>query len=327
MIKINITDKLYPKSLKDIPNPPKQLYLEGNIDLLDSYSVSIIGSRNCSENGKKITAKFARELSSSGVTIVSGLALGIDTVAHTFSYDKTGKTIAVLGCGFNKIFPEENIELYKKILENDGLIVSEYPPDEEHKSKYFLERNRIVSGLSLGILVIEALYRSGTSVTARQAISQGRAVFAIPHEIWDSRGIGTNRLLKNGAILITDTSDILLNLKLIRLNNNYLKLKKEGSFSTDPDISILDNSTIVANNKFSNENHYNIYSMLNKTNKKHATIYNIIEHSISINSISVISANELSHKSGFSINEVLSILFMLEVDGYIKKVEGGYICT
>lgn len=326
--KITINDKIYPKRLKAIENAPKSLYLMGNADLLNSNSIAIVGSRKSSENGQKLAAKFATELSSSGITIVSGLALGIDTIAHIFSYDKKGKTIAVLGSGFNKIFPKENIELYKTILENGGLVITEYPPNEDAKPCYFLERNRIVSGLSLGLLVIEALYRSGTSVTARLAIKQGKKVFTVPHEIWDSRGVGTNRLLKQGANLITDTSDILHTLKLGRFHNEYFKLKKEGffdNFSKNFKISNSINSNLLKNYSYLNSIFKNDS---NKTNfsgtfsdLKKSQIYEAIKTS-NIPS----SPNDLAHKTGYSINEILSILFMFEIDGIISKSQGGYIC-
>ena len=156
MIKITIENNIYPQKLKEITNPPKQLYLEGNVQLLNENSIAIIGSRNCSENGKQLTRKFAYELSKQGLIIISGMAKGIDTIAHEETINAKGKTIAVLGSGFNNIFPKENSKLYKKILENEGLIISEYAPEVQVQSKQFLERNRIVSGLSIGVLVIEA---------------------------------------------------------------------------------------------------------------------------------------------------------------------------
>ena len=298
MIQINIKDSLYPESLKNISNSPNSLYIEGNTTLLNSHSIAIIGSRNCSENGIKIANYFSSELSMSGITIVSGLAKGIDTAAHLSSYNQKGKTIAVLGSGFNKIFPPENIQLYEKILNNDGLVISEYAPNEEPKSSNFIERNRIISGLSLGVLVIEAKYRSGTSTTAKIAKCQGKSVFAVPHEIWDSHGIGTNRLLKKDAILVTSPLDILEALKLNNFKNSYLQLKQKDYFHQNSS----DNKKITL------------------PDIKQSTIYNLI-------SKNPISVNDLSIKSGYSIKEVQSILFMLELDGYIKKIGGNYICT
>ena len=161
---IKITDIKYPKRLKEIKNPPKQLYIEGDEKLLNNKSIAIVGSRNCTNYGIKYAEEFAKELSKNNITIVSGLAIGIDTVAHEFSKDYKGRTIAVLGSGLDIIYPKENKELYKKILENGGCIISEYEKGTKVDSKNFPKRNRIVSGISLGILVIEAAYKSGSSI-------------------------------------------------------------------------------------------------------------------------------------------------------------------
>ena len=164
---IKITDIKYPKRLLEIKNPPKQLYVEGNEKLLNNDSLAIVGSRNCTSYGIKYAKEFASEISKNNITIVSGLAIGIDSVAHAFSKDSNGKTIAVMGCGLDKIFPKENKELFNQILENNGCIISEYPPNTEINTKNFPKRNRIISGISLGVLVIEAAYRSGSTITAR----------------------------------------------------------------------------------------------------------------------------------------------------------------
>ena len=186
---ISYDSKQYPQLLKSINNMPRNLYVEGNIELLNDIAISIIGSRSCSESGAKQAKQFAFDLAYQNIAIVSGMAVGIDTAAHIGTLEAGGKTIAVLGCGFNHIFPKENIGLYKKIIENGGAVISEYPPDTEASSSRFLKRNRIVSGLSIATLVIEAAYRSGTSVTARFAKQQGRMVFCIPHEMNNMHGI------------------------------------------------------------------------------------------------------------------------------------------
>lgn len=149
MRKITIEDENFPQALRNIENPPQQLYYEGNISLLKQKSVSIIGSRCCSEYGVKMCAKFSSELTQAGLVITSGMAKGIDTVAHTSCLQSGGKTIAVLGGGLKKIFPKENTYLYKEIIYNEGLVISEYEPEAEAESKYFPQRNRIVSGLSV----------------------------------------------------------------------------------------------------------------------------------------------------------------------------------
>lgn len=333
--------------------------MQGNLELLNNPIISIVGSRSCSENGKSLARKFAYELSQCGITIASGLAKGIDTVAHLYSYKEKGKTIAVLPNGFNNIFPKENIGLYEKILDNGGLVISEYSPDIKAKSKYFLERNRIVSGLSLGVLVVEAAHRSGTSVTAKLAQTQGRKVFALPHEIWDSHGVGTNRLIKTGATLVTCVEDILDELysskNLNSSNFDSSNLNFLFSNSSIMDSSIIDSSIMDSeyNDLYSmlpTIDRYNINayietlqddksfnnlmnasnslkplkscSFLNKKtlkNKKHQFVYDLISNN-------PISINEICKKTNKSISVVSNSLFLLELEGYIKKVAGGYVC-
>ena len=335
---VKFNSKLYPKSLPNIPNPPKKLYMQGNLGLLNNPIISIVGSRSCSKNGKNLTRKFAYELSQCGITIASGLAKGIDTVAHLYSYKEKGKTIAVLPSGFNHIFPKENVGLYEKILDNGGLVISEYSPDIKTKSQYFLERNRIVSGLSLGVLVVEAAHRSGTSVTAKLAKNQGRKVFALPHEIWDSHGVGTNRLIKAGATLVTCVEDILAELYGSKnLNSSTfdssINFKYNDLYSSLPTIKRYNiNSHIVTSpadkspdnsvKAFNSSEPLKSYSLLNKKilkNKKYQFVYNLV-------SDSPISINEICKKTDESISVISNALFILELEGYIKKVAGGYIC-
>ena len=198
-MKISKNDKLYPSILKHIKNPPKYLYCNGNINLLESPGIAIIGSRVCTNYGKRIAIEFSKGLSEYGITIVSGMAKEIDSFAHNGALEAGGNTIAVIPCGFNNIYPKENKDLYEKILENNGLIITEYEENEEADSKKFLERNRIVSGLTIGTLVIEGGYRSGTSITANLAKKQGKNVFCIPSNLESSKGITPNKLIKEGA--------------------------------------------------------------------------------------------------------------------------------
>lgn len=287
---ITIEDKRYPEQLRKIKNPPKQLYIEGDVELLKSNIISIIGSRACSENGIELTHKFAKELVYQGFTITSGMAIGIDTIAHQTALQEQGKTIAVLGNGFKHIFPRENIELYQQIIKNGGLVVTEYPPKEKVKSKNFLERNRIVSGLALGILVVEAAYRSGTSVTARLAKEQGKKIFALPHEVSDRHGVGTNRLIRQGAKIVTCTEDIMREFPFL----SYKPLLKEKEIE-------------VSKRRKKCEN------------KEYNQIYQFITEN-------PISLNEIYKKSNEDISKINNILLMLELKGYIEKVVGGYVC-
>ncbi len=290
MIKINIEDTRYPKLLRNIKNAPQQLYLEGNIKLLDTHGIAIIGSRKCSEKGSKMAKKFAQELVSQNITIISGMANGIDTYAHIGAIENRGNTIAVLGCGFNNIYPQENEKLYKQIIKNNGLIVSEYPPETEASSEKFIERNRIVSGLSIGILVIEAKHRSGTSVTAKIAKSQNRKVFTIPHDLSDKCGIGTNRLIKKGASLITNTKDIIESFDFLEYKEELIKENKnKDEEKREP----------------KEEKYKKIYRLINKGEN---------------------TPIKIAKKIGSSIKAINNILIMLEIEGYIKKEKGEYTC-
>jgi len=182
--------------------------VEGNIELLNKKIIAIVGARNCSEYGWKQAKKFSTALSQNGICIISGLAIGIDSISHMSAMNNIGKTIAVLGSGFNNIYPKENIKLFNKILENGGCVISEYSPDEQVNMKNFPRRNEIISALACGVLVIEAGYRSGSTITANLALKQGKKVFAIPSNIDSSLGIGTNSLIQKGAKLVTNVKDI-----------------------------------------------------------------------------------------------------------------------
>lgn len=324
---------MYPNQLKIIPNPPKELYLEGNIELLNKQAIAIVGSRNCSENGKMLAMKFANELSRQGLVIVSGMAKGIDTASHKGCLVANGKTIAILGNGFNHIFPKENIELYKEIINKGGLIISEYSPEMKASSSHFLERNRIVSGISIGVLVIEAAYRSGTSVTAKHAIKQGRKVLVLPHEIGDVHGVGTNNLIRKGGRLITSTKEIMEEFEFL----NYKEIEEFDIKKYQEELRLLnyheelklvncqEEKENYLNNKNEGENGKRDFKDYKETktipfkDQNYKEIYELIGKGVN-------RTNEISRALGKTINEVSNILFMLEIEGFIKKVAGGYIC-
>lgn len=207
--KIEIEDKMYPEKLRKIEDPPNQLYVIGNISLLKEDMLAIVGTRHITEYGKKYVRKFATEIALRNIPIISGMAIGTDSEAHKIALKYNSPTIAVLGTGLNNIFPEENMQLYEDILKSNGLIITEVHPDTKYNSKSFPLRNRIVSGLAEGILVIEAGYRSGTSITVNFAKEQGKKVFAIPGRLGDKASVGTNAFIKEGALLTTDINDIL----------------------------------------------------------------------------------------------------------------------
>lgn len=199
-------DEQYPVLLKETEGYPQVLFARGNIELLKKQKVAIVGTRNSSANGEKIARKISAELGQNGIVIVSGLALGIDAVAHEASLDSG--TIAVIAGGIDSIYPREN-ERLQKLLYEKGLVITENIIGTIPIPKNFPRRNRIISGLSNGVLVVEAMEKSGTMITANYALEQGRDVFAVPGSPLDQRAFGTNLLIKNGAILTRDADDIL----------------------------------------------------------------------------------------------------------------------
>ena len=213
---IKLGDKNYPFLLGKIFNPPKTLYARGEI-LRNKKCFAIVGTRRCSEYGRDIAFSIARDLSKAGLTIVSGMAIGIDTWAHNGALDANSRTIAVLGAGIDEktIYPRENIKLSQKILENKGCLISEYPAETRGTKFSFPERNRIISGLSLGVLVVEANFGSGALITARYAKEQNKKVFAIPGSIHSINSRGCHDLIKKGARLVENANDILKELSLL----------------------------------------------------------------------------------------------------------------
>ena len=169
-MRIEYSEELYPERLRDIKNPPSRLYVLGNIEILNDHAIAVVGSRHNTQYGERMCKKFTKNLVEYGINIISGLAIGIDTIAHETCLKNSGKTIAVLPCGLKNIYPKSNISLANKILENDGLLITEYEDDVKADSNKFKERNRIVAGLGIGTLVVEAGERSGTNITARHTL-------------------------------------------------------------------------------------------------------------------------------------------------------------
>jgi DNA processing protein len=229
-----VDDEDYPESLKNISDPPICLYVRGNLDSVANFFhtrvsplrgplesekkfttsssrilFSIVGTRQPTPYGVQIAYKFSRELAESGFIIVSGLAKGIDAIAHKASLDAEGKTIAVLGCGVDIIYPAENDQLYRRIIEKNSLIISEFPPGQTVVKGLFIARNRIISGLSKGVMIVEGTKDSGSLITARYAAEQGKDIFAPPSPITSNMSAAPNLLLKQGAKLVTSIEDIL----------------------------------------------------------------------------------------------------------------------
>ncbi len=207
---IPINSKEYPEKLKKIYDPPQKLYVLGNKNLLNQKGVAIVGSRKATPYGKKVAYNLAKELSGNGLIVISGLALGIDSYAHIGALKKG--TIAVLGSGIDNIYPKENIELAREIIRNNGCIISEYSKGVKPERLHFPQRNRIISGLSEGVVVVEATKKSGALITAEFASEQGKEVFAVPGDIDREQSEGTNILIQDGAILVTSSKNIIENI-------------------------------------------------------------------------------------------------------------------
>ena len=205
----SINDPKYPMNLKEIYDPPLSLYIKGNKNILNNFNLAIIGCRDATEYGKKVAQNFSYRLSREGINIVSGLARGIDSMAHLGTIYAKGKTIAVLGNGIDIVYPKENLYLAEKIIENDGAIITEYPIGTKPDKMNFVARNRIISGLSRGVIIVEAKQKSGTLLTVDFALEQGRDIFVVPGNIDSVNSFGTNELIKQGGKVVTDYIDVL----------------------------------------------------------------------------------------------------------------------
>ncbi|MCL2709445.1 MAG: DNA-processing protein DprA [Planctomycetaceae bacterium] len=206
---LSLRDKRYPAQLRTITDPPPILYVKGTLLSSDSFSIAVIGTRRCTRYGERQTERLTSALVQNGFAIISGLALGIDGIAHRAALKSSGRTIAVLGSGLQQIYPSEHKPLAEKIIDSGGCVVSEYPPLHPSTKWTFPQRNRIVCGLSLGVLVIEAPVRSGAMISARLAGEQGRDIFAVPGSIESQASSGCHQLIRDGAYLTESADDIL----------------------------------------------------------------------------------------------------------------------
>ncbi len=232
---ITLTDPLYPSLLYQIHDPPPFIYLYGTLDR-SIKKIAIVGSRKSTAYGVTITKRLAQTLASHKVTVVSGMALGIDTAAHIGALAGGGKTIAVLGSGLERIYPQKNKKLFQKISEN-GAVISEFPLYAEPEAHNFPKRNRIISGISLGTVVVEAAGRSGSLITARLAAEQNREVFAVPGNINSFKSTGTHSLIKQGAKLVENTNDVLEEFPHIFNIDDKKKESGNGSVEEIPELS------------------------------------------------------------------------------------------
>ncbi len=210
-------DADYPDLLREIPAAPPLIFLRGQLEPIDRWAVAVVGTRRLSAYGRQVTRDLVSGLVANGITIVSGLARGIDAIAHRTALEEGGRTIAVMASGIDKVYPPEHRDLARDIVAGHGALVTDYPFGAEPESNHFPARNRLISGLSLGVVVIEAGEKSGALITARFALEQNREVFAVPGNIHSPVSIGTNRLIQQGGKLVTRVEDILeeLNLKMV----------------------------------------------------------------------------------------------------------------
>ena len=297
--KIKIHDEEYPEQLRKIKNPPQQLYVRGNIENLKQIGIAVIGTRHCSNYGRKATKFFTNNLVGYNLNIISGLARGIDACAHKSCLEAKGKTIAVLPSGFNNVFPKENEGLLEEIIQKGGTIITEYPPEFEKTQESCRQRNRIMSGLAVTTLVIEAEKRSGTRITVRNTNKQGKKAYCIPSSIYNSKGIGTNIMIKEGsAKMVTTIEDIIEDfpeLNLTKRQNFEFKDLKPGAKSKE-----------TKKKKAKKE--------LRKIDEENLEIYNLLEKEPK-------DINEISRLLDRPISEITYKLMLLEIEGAIKQLE------
>jgi len=225
-------DDLYPKRLKEIDQPPPVLYVRGVLTTEDSWAVAVVGTRRVSAYGRQVTEEVASFLATNGVTVISGLARGVDAIAHQSALKAGGRTIAVLGCGVDRIYPPDNSQLAERIMVC-GALLSDYPPGTPPDAANFPPRNRIISGLSMATLIVEAGETSGALITAQFAVDQGREVFAVPGNIFAPQSKGTNRLIAQGAHPMLSVRDLLDVLNLTRVSEQRLVRKVLPSDETE----------------------------------------------------------------------------------------------
>jgi DNA processing protein len=292
-----LDDGSYPTLLREIADPPITLYVRGNWQAcLDQPCVAVIGSRQCSTYGENASEMLSRDLASRGVTVVSGLARGIDAAAHKGALNGKGRTVAVMGTGIDAVYPKENTRLVREILENGGCLVSQFPLGTPPLKDNFPYRNRIISGLSLGVLIVEASERSGSLITARLAMEQNREVMAVPGNITSSNSYGTNYLIKAGAKLVQQWQDIVAELPseiAARILPPKIDEKKNGG-PRQQDLVPADLS----------ENERKIWTLLNADDATHIDV--------------------LLETSGLSFGDLNSVLVGLDIKDMIRVLPGKH---
>lgn len=283
-----LNERGYPFYLQQIPDPPLVLFVEGRVDSLNQPQLGMVGSRNPSPDGAGLAADFARGFSRAGVTITSGMALGIDASAHQGALNADGQTIAVAGCGPDRIYPKAHIRLAERIRAN-GALVSEFFPGTPPRADNFPRRNRIISGLSLGVIVVEAALRSGSLITARYAAEQGREVFAIPGSIHSPLARGCHRLIRQGAKLVESITDVLEELPPLA-TAPLATASSEADHNPLPEVNALSADSVQVLEQMGD---------------------------------APLSVDQLVVRSGLTADTVSSILLLLELRGLVTSQPGG----
>lgn len=291
------------------------MYCIGNTNLLNHKKiVAIVGSRDCSEYGRKYARIFASELAKKDICIISGLALGIDTAAHFGASNEIGKTIAVLGGGLNDIYPKENQWLFNQILQKNGCVITEYSDRESTNKANFPKRNRIISGIADAVLVVEASKRSGSRITARYAKEQGKKVYCIPNSLDSINIAGIRELIMDGAKIITSPSQLISDL----YSTNKEKNNEENTIILNDEKEETNKGNIKAlSEKKKDKNKYKSkeeISLILDIPTEYKEIYEILKENM--------SRDEIAIRSNKNIKEVNTLLTMMEIEGYIEQTEG-----
>jgi len=293
---ITFDDSAYPILLKQIYDPPLVLFVQGNVSLLNRDQLAIVGSRNATVNGRETAYDMAHQLVNAGLVITSGLALGIDAAAHKGALTSMESTVAVVATGLDNVYPARHRVLAGKIIENDGAIISEFTPGTPPKAGHFPKRNRIISGLSVGVLVVEAALKSGSLITARCALEQNRDVFSIPSGISNLQAKGCHWLIKQGAKLVEEVADIVD--ELVLFSSPSLHLKQ------------LEDSQLIVNKENEEKN-------INKDL--------CVDELLASVGFEITPVDKVVSRSKLPIAEVLTRLTMLELSGLVASVPGGYL--
>lgn len=330
---ITLEDEAYPEKLKEIYNPPAVVYLAGDVSTLyEEPSVSMVGTRSSSPEGLKTAFSLSYELAKNNIVVVSGGAIGIDSAAHKGALQAGGKTICVLGCGINYPYLMSNAEMRNQITKN-GLLVSEYPPDAPPLKHSFPQRNRIISGLSQGTIVVEAGERSGSLITANLALEQNREVFAVPGSITNAVHFGTNQLIKLGAIPVTCAEDVLDEYSEQQAEKKeHFEHTGHRAFSTEEfDLSNISLTAKVSPLQKNNEKltkSKNMKKLELQANKEKVNKSNEIEDERNKQIYLLVfnepvSVNGLVEKTGFSVAAIMQSLTELELMQYVERKSGG----